>query len=75
MKVFLDNVPSLVIQETIVNQMPRMLCPESVFAMEPDLVRKIASDDAEARDIRDWIPYLQAGRSSEKLRCVSPLMV
>ncbi|KAL8657071.1 MAG: hypothetical protein Q9226_002279 [Calogaya cf. arnoldii] len=38
MEVFLDNVPSLIIQETVVNQVPRMLWPESVFAMESDLV-------------------------------------
>ena len=44
MKVFLDNVPSLVIQETVVNQVPRMFCPESVFAMESDLVKKITSE-------------------------------
>ena len=44
MKVFLDNVPSLVIQQTIVNQVSRMFCPESVFAMESDLVKKIASE-------------------------------
>ena len=44
MKVFLDNVPTLVIQEPIVNSVPRMFCPESVFAMESDLVKKIASE-------------------------------
>ena len=44
MKVFLDNVPTLVIQETIVNQVPRMFCPESVFTMESDLVKKIAAE-------------------------------
>ncbi|KAK3173245.1 hypothetical protein OEA41_006574 [Lepraria neglecta] len=49
MEVFLDNVPSLVIQETIVNQVPRMLCPESVFAMESDLVKKIASESEAKR--------------------------
>lgn len=49
MKVFLDNFPSLVIQETVVNQVPRMLCPESVFAMESDLVKKIASESEAKR--------------------------
>ncbi|KAI4226462.1 MAG: hypothetical protein LQ349_006877, partial [Xanthoria aureola] len=49
MKVFLDNVPSLVIQETIVNEVPRMFCPESVFAMESDLVKKIASESEAKR--------------------------
>ncbi|KAL8663745.1 MAG: hypothetical protein Q9168_008039 [Polycauliona sp. 1 TL-2023] len=49
MKVFLDNVPSLVIQETFVNQVPRMFCPESVFAMESDLVKKIASESEAKR--------------------------
>ena len=44
MKVFLDNVPSLPIQETVVNQVPGMFCPESVFAMESDLVKKVASE-------------------------------
>ena len=51
MKVFLDNVPTLVIQETIVNQLPRMFCPESVFAMKSDLVEKIASE-SEARRLQ-----------------------
>ena len=49
MRVFLDNVPSLVIQETVVNQVPRMFCPESVFAMESDLVKKIASESENKR--------------------------
>ncbi|KAL9002660.1 MAG: hypothetical protein Q9188_004427 [Gyalolechia gomerana] len=44
LKVFLDNVPSLVIQETIVNQVPVMFCPESVFAMDSDMVKKVASE-------------------------------
>ena len=51
MKVFLDNIPSLVIQETIVNQVPRMFCLDSVFAMESDLVRKIASE-SEAKKLQ-----------------------
>ena len=44
MKVFLDNVPSLVIQKTLVNSVSSMFCPESVFAMKSDLVKKIASE-------------------------------
>ena len=53
MKVFLDNVPSLVIQETIVNQVPRMFCPESVIAMKSDLVQKIASESEVKRIQRE----------------------
>ena len=51
MKVFLDNVLTFVIQETIVNQLPRIVCPESVFAMKSDLVEMIASE-SEARRLQ-----------------------
>ncbi|KAI4088874.1 MAG: hypothetical protein LQ339_008648 [Xanthoria mediterranea] len=40
MKVFLDNIPSLVIQETIVNEVPRIFCPEE------ELTRKLGTLDA-----------------------------
>ena len=44
MKVFLDNVLSLVIQETLINPVPFMFCSESVFAIKSDLVKKITSE-------------------------------
>ena len=53
MKVFLDNVPSLVIQQPIVNQMPSIFCPESVFAMDTDLVKKITSESDAKRIQRE----------------------
>ena len=53
MKVFLDNVPGFVIQEAIVNQVPRLFRPELVFAMEPDLVEKIASESEAKRFQRE----------------------
>ena len=49
MKVFLDDVPSLVIQQTIVNRVPHMFSPASVFAMGSDLVEKIASESEAKR--------------------------
>ena len=47
MKLFMDNVPSLAIQASIVREVPLMLCPTAVYSMDADVVMKIAgeSDD------------------------------
>ncbi|TKA53129.1 hypothetical protein B0A49_11929 [Cryomyces minteri] len=51
MKLFIDNVPNLVVRAIIVSQMPSMFCPESVYAMDSATVKKIASE-SEAKQIR-----------------------
>ncbi|KAJ4290872.1 hypothetical protein N0V90_010068 [Kalmusia sp. IMI 367209] len=43
-KLFIDNVPNLVVRAIIASRLPAMFCPQSVCAMSPDLVRKIASE-------------------------------
>ena len=53
MKVFLNNVPSLVIQETLINPVPFMFCSESVFAMKLNLVKKIALESKTKRFQRE----------------------
>lgn len=65
MKLFIDNVPNLVVRTVIVSQLTSMFCPKSVFAMEPDLVTKIAaeSEDKKLRrqEISEKLKALEAG--------------
>lgn len=65
MKLFIDNVPNLVVRTVIASQLTSMFCPKSVFAMEPDLVTKIAaeSEDKKLRrqEISEKLKALEAG--------------
>jgi hypothetical protein len=47
MRLFMDNVPTLAIQATIIRKLPEVFCPTVVFDMEPELVTKIAREAEE----------------------------
>jgi hypothetical protein len=65
MKLFVDNVPNLVVRAIIASHLPSIFCPKSVFAMDPDLVTKIASETEDKRvrrqEISDKLKALEAG--------------
>lgn len=47
MKIFMDNVPSLVIQAPIVRKVSSMLCPADVYSMTSEIVAKVAGESEE----------------------------
>jgi hypothetical protein len=65
MKLFIDNVPNLVVRAIIAFQLSSIFCPKSVFAMSPDLVTKIASETEQnrvrRREINEKLKALEAG--------------
>jgi hypothetical protein len=67
MKLFIDNVPNLVVRAIIASALPSMFCPKSVFAMDVDLVNKIAEETEEKRsrrqEITDKLNALEAGNN------------
>lgn len=64
MKLFIHNVPNLVVRAIIVSQLASMFCPKSVFAMDSDTVTKIASksEDKKLRrqEISEKLKFLEA---------------
>lgn len=62
MKLFIDNVPNLVVRTIIASQLTSMLCPKSVFAMDPSTVTKIASESDDKK--------LQRQKINEKLKAL-----
>jgi len=67
MKLFVDNVPNLVVRAIIASRLPSMFCPKSVFAMDPELVKDIASETEDKRlrrqEINDKLKALEAGNN------------
>ena len=65
MKLFIDNVPNLVVRAIIASQLASMFCPKSVFVMAPDMVAKIASESEDKKllrhEINDKLTVLEAG--------------
>jgi hypothetical protein len=55
MKLFIDNVPKLVVRANIASRLSTLFCPKSVFAMDPDTVKKIASETEEKKSQRQEI--------------------
>lgn len=53
MKTFMDNVPKLAIRAPMVLKVPSMLCPTSVYAIDSDLVTKIAGESEEKTLLRE----------------------
>lgn len=53
MKLFVDNVPTLAVEAVIIAQVPSMFCPKSVFAMDSELVSKVASESEEKKLYRE----------------------
>jgi hypothetical protein len=67
MKLFIDNVPNLVVRAVVTSRLPSLFCPKSVFAMDSHLVKKIASETEENRlqrqEISQRLKALEAGHS------------
>lgn len=67
MKLFIDNVPNLVVRTTIASQLASMFSPKSVFAMESNIVAKIASESEEKKvrrqEISEKLKALEAGNA------------
>lgn len=65
MKLFIDNVPNLVVRANIASRLSSLFCPKSVFAMNHELVAKIASESeekkAQRQDICNRLSALEAG--------------
>lgn len=65
MKLFIDNVPNLVVRANIASRLSTLFCPKSVFVMKPDTVKKIASETEEKKaqreDICSRLKTLKAG--------------
>ena len=65
MKLFIDNVPNLVVRANIASRLSTLFCPKLVFAMKPELVTKIASESeekkAQRQDIGSRLAALEAG--------------
>ena len=67
MKLFIDNVPNLVVRAIIASRLPSLFCPKLVFAMDRELVSKIASETEEKKfqrqEIMSRLNALEAGNS------------
>jgi hypothetical protein len=67
MKLFIDNVPNLVVRAIIASQLTSMFCPKSVFAMDPYIVTKIASESEDKKlqrqEISEKLKALEAGNT------------
>ena len=67
MKLFIDNVPNLVVRAIIASQLTSMFCPQSVFGMDPDMVTKIASESEDKKlrrqEIGGKLKALEAGNT------------
>ncbi|TKA65559.1 hypothetical protein B0A49_06862 [Cryomyces minteri] len=65
MKLFVDNVPNLVVRAIIASQLPSMFCPKSVYAMDSATVKKIASETEDKqirrRELSEKLAALDAG--------------
>jgi len=70
MKLFIDNVPNLVVRAIIASQLPSKFCPKSVFGMDPDMVTKIASESEDKKlhrqEIGEKLKALEAGNTLYK---------
>jgi hypothetical protein len=67
MKLFIDNVPNLVVRAIIASRLPSMFCPKIVFAMDHDMVSKIAAETEDKRlrrqEISNKLKALEAGNT------------
>lgn len=66
MKLFIDNVPTLVTEVTLLAPIPHTFCPKAVFKMKPEIVTKIAAESDERKSEREELTrkknVLDAGR-------------
>lgn len=67
MKLFIDNVPNLVVRANIASRLSTLFCPKSVFAMNPVTMRKIASETeekkAQRQEVCSKLESLKAGNN------------
>lgn len=49
MKLFIDNVPTLVTEVMLLGPIPRMFCPKVVYKMKPEMIAQIASESEEKK--------------------------
>jgi hypothetical protein len=67
MKLFIDNVPNLVVRAIIASRLTSMFCPKSVFVMDPVMVAKIASESEDKKllrqEINEKLKALEAGNT------------
>lgn len=55
MNLFTDNVPTLVVQASIIREVPKLLSPTAVDSMNADTIRRIAGETEETIQERDAI--------------------
>lgn len=49
MKLFIDNIPTLVTEVMLLAPITRMFCPRVVYKMKPEMVARIASESEEKK--------------------------
>lgn len=49
MKLFIDNIPTLVTEVMLLAPIPRMFCPKVVYKMKPEMIAQIASESEEKK--------------------------
>lgn len=71
MKLFIDNVPTVVTEVTLLNPLLSMFCPKVVYNMEPKDVERIAAESEEKRSEREELTrkleVLKEGRTTCRL--------
>lgn len=53
MKLFIDNIPTLVTEVMLLAPIPRMFCPKVVYKMKPEMIAQIASESEEKKVERE----------------------
>ena len=53
LKLFIDNVPTLVIEVALIEPILNMFCPTHVISMKTETVASIAAENEEKKSIRD----------------------
>lgn len=71
MKLFIDNVPTVVTEVTLLNPLLSMFCPKVVYNMKPKDVERIAAESEEKRSGREELTrkleVLREGRTTCRL--------
>ena len=71
MKLFIDNVPTVVTEVTLLNPLLSMFCPKVVYNMKPKDVERIAAESEEKRSEREELirklEVLREGRTTCRL--------
>lgn len=71
MKLFIDNIPTVVTEVTLLNPLLSMFCPKVVYSMKPKDVERIAAESEEKRSEREELTrkleVLKEGRTTCRL--------